>query len=204
MHRQRGGIGLHQVDLKLDGRVVGRVTWSQGDGGLGLYAACPIEEGFIYRVMLVLAGDQFEVLGVMLPQRGKFVLEKQLSPALSQKVGLQLQNLVAVEILRNLPGEAPQIGPLCFPLSLMAPCQAGDIAMLPPETQEQLLEEGVLCHCHEGETYLAAPLNRHQPFALNSVFCLATPLGIGGKNYGIVKVDENGFVSAVHIRHRSG
>ena len=92
-------------------RQIGTVHWRRERQQLTVQVRCPFEEGFIYRVLLD-TGTDMVPLGVMLPRRGQFMLEKQLYLPVTP---------VNAHIDRTLPGEGHLPG---LPLAWSAFSQA--------------------------------------------------------------------------------
>lgn len=154
--------------------------------------------------MLDLPDGDTKILGVMVPEYGKFVIDKQISPMQAKVLGPDLCAIQGAEVIRTKPGEQVETGPLPFPISAFEPFDPGRFQSADTVLRQELEGSGALMRYHDGGTYIAAPLDEREPFALNSVFCLATPLKLGGKWYGLVKVEQDGSVSMVHIRRRGG
>ena len=69
---------MEQWDLWLGEERVGKVSCRENGWGYTLWAACPAEEGYIYRVALDQENEDVLVAGVMLPQGREFRLEKKM------------------------------------------------------------------------------------------------------------------------------
>lgn len=195
---------MGKCDLLLGGRVVGKASWHNDGNAWRLHASCPFEEGYIYRLMLDLPDGDTKIMGVMVPEYGKFVIDKQLSPMQAKALGPELRAIQGAEVIRTKPGEPVETGPLPFPTSAFEPFDPARLPSADAALRQELEGSGALMRFHDGGTYIAAPLEEGAPFALNSVFCLATPLKLGGKWYGLVRVEPDGSVSMVHIQRRGG
>lgn len=189
---------MEQWDLRLGEKSVGKVSCRETGRGFWLSAACPAEEGYIYRVALDIQGQDILVAGVMLPQAGEFRLEKRMDGRFSP------EKVRGAFLLRSRPGEYTGWSPLPFPLERLEPfapsrCPWGQSAL------GRLLDGGNALVCdYEGQWYAASPLEKDRPFSLAPFFRKVTPLEIGGRSYGLVVCDENGRVSAAHNVKRPG
>lgn len=188
---------MGECDLKLAGRRIGRAGWRELGADWQFRAHCPAEQGFVYRVLLETA-EGGQVLGVMAPEGDFFALEKKLLPALVRRLGPGLKDIRGASIIRSRPGEYQgETGPLPFPLEAFEPWTA-ETAPPCPLLEEALAGEEALVRRWGPDYYVAAPLEPGRPFGLACVFCLALPLTIGQRQYGVVKMDEKGNFSFVN------
>lgn len=188
---------MGECDLKLAGRRIGRAGWRELGADWQFRAHCPAEQGFVYRVLLETA-EGGQVLGVMAPEGDFFALEKKLPPALVRRLGPGLKDIRGASIIRSRPGEYQgETGPLPFPLAAFEPWTA-ETAPPCPLLEEALAGEEALVRRWGPDYYVAAPLEPGRPFGLACVFCLALPLTIGQRQYGVVKMDEKGNFSFVN------
>lgn len=188
---------MGECDLKLAGRRIGRAGWRELGADWQFRAHCPAEQGFVYRVLLETA-EGGQVLGVMAPEGDFFALEKKLPPALVRRLGPGLEGIRGASIIRSRLGEYQgETGPLPFPLAAFEPWTA-ETAPPCPLLEEALAGEEALVRRWGPDYYVAAPLEPGRPFGLACVFCLALPLTIGQRQYGVVKMDEKGNFSFVN------
>ena len=108
---------MEQWDLWLGEERVGKVSCRENGWGYTLWAACPAEEGYIYRVALDQENEDVLVAGVMLPQGREFRLEKKMDGHFAP------EKVRGAFILRSRPGEYTGFlwknsAPLIFPMLL--------------------------------------------------------------------------------------
>ena len=106
---------MEQWDLWLGEERVGKVSCRENGWGYTLWAACPAEEGYIYRVALDQENEDVLVAGVMLPQGREFRLEKKMDGHFAP------EKVRGAFILRSRPGEYTGFSPLPFPLEKFRP-----------------------------------------------------------------------------------
>lgn len=186
---------MGKCSLIRDGEIYGTCVWNADGANYNLYCACPFEEGYIYRVVLIGTDDLGELMGVMMPKLGKFVLYKNLPKSAEKTYGEKLNNIKCAEIIRTMPGEYGG-GPLPFPLASFEPYR--EIAEL-GQAHPMLNGADTLVREFAGEIYLAAPISGDAGFALAPFFCMATPIEINKMQYGIVKFDKNFNAKIVNI-----
>ena len=175
---------MEQWDLWLGEERVGKVSCRENGWGYTLWAACPAEEGYIYRVALDQENEDVLVAGVMLPQGREFRLEKKMDGHFAP------EKVRGAFILR--------FSPLPFPLEKFRPF---DLSHAPWEKSllgKLLVDEKARVCRYQDQWYAAAPLEKEQPFALAPFFQKVTPLEMGGKRYGLVVCDEEGRVSLAY------
>lgn len=193
---------MGECELKVAGGPPGRAWWRrQGEGWL-FGAQCREQPGMVYRVLLETRRGG-HVLGVMMPEGGLFRLEKKLPTSLVRQLGPELAEIQGASVIAARPGEyRGETGPLPFPPEAFQPWRQGE-GPLCPLLEPELEEAQALVRRWGREYYLAAPLEPGRPFGLACVFCLAEPLEIGGRPYGVVKIDENGNLSKAGLAHTS-
>lgn len=186
-----------ECELKVAGGPPGRAWWIQKGTDWLFGAQCREQPGMIYRVLLE-TRQGGHVLGVMVPEGGLFRLEKKLPASLVRQLGPNLSEVQGASVIASRPGEyRGEQGPLPFPLEAFRPWQEGegpDCPLLEPE----LRETGALVRSWGRDFYIAAPLEPGKPFGLACVFCLAEPVEIGGRQYGVVRIDETGNLTKIH------
>lgn len=183
---------MEQWDLWLEEERVGKVSCRETGWGYTLWAACPAEEGYIYRVALDRMDEDVLVAGVMLPQGREFRLEKKMDGHFAP------EKVKGAFILRSRPGEYTGFSPLPFPLEKF---RSFDLSHAPWEKSllgKLLADEKAKVCQYQNQWYAAAPLEKERPFALAPFFQKVTPLEMGGKLYGLVVCDEEGRVSLAH------
>ena len=194
---------MGECDLKLDGRRIGRASWRSVGSEWLFRAHCPAEQGLVYRVLLE-TEEGGQVLGVMAPEGDFFGLEKKLPSALTRRLGPALEGIRGAAVIRSRPGEYQgETGPLPFPLAAFEPWTA-ETAPPCPLLEGALAGEEALVRRWGPDYYIAAPLEPGRPFGLACVFCLALPIQIGQRNYGVVKMNGEGNFSIVNTGGRNG
>lgn len=183
--------GLAERELYLGEEIVGTIRWEKQAGGYQITASCPLEEGWIYRVVIENKHGDYQILGVMVPSYGKFFLKKTLLLSAEKQWGTQLYQIERAEILRTGAGGL-QKSELPFPPELFLPFSA-DVFREDPLLCESLSGCGALMKKWAGCWYLAAPLEENRPFGLVSVFCMAVPMTIDEKPYAVVGIDAKGI-----------
>ena len=185
---------MYRCALLLGERSIGEVRWSQGEGRVTVWAECPYEKDYIYRVTLYGAGGVSLPLGVMAPEDGRFVVKKSL-PAHKGELLLHWPGgSVRGEITRTLPGET-RTPPLPFAFSSMT--------ALPEDFGGR--RDPLLCRCarqaasvrylrHDGREYLVFPLETGREMPFTPFFCLVTPVRLDGASYGVLCLDREGDV----------
>lgn len=183
---------MEQWDLWLGEERVGKVSCRENEWGYTLWAACPAEEGYIYRVALDQENEDVLVAGVMLPQGREFRLEKKMDGYFAP------EKVRGAFILRSRPGEYTGFSPLPFPLEKFRPFDLSRVPWNQSLLGKLLADEKARVCRYQDQWYAAAPLEREQPFVLAPFFQKVTPLEMGGKRYGLVVCDEEGRVSLAH------
>ena len=195
----KGGHTVGQCDLLLEGRPVGALSWQEEGQGWQIHACCPVEEGMIYRVMLDLEGGSTWVAGVMIPEFGKFSLHKRVPFEQAHQWGPGLRAIRGAEIIRTKPGEPLPKGPLPFPIAMLEEFDREKLPKAPPELLEALAQGGAKMRFNGDGYYVVVPMEPTEPFALNSAFCMATPVRLEGKWAAAIKIREDGTLDTVHI-----
>ncbi|MBR5390428.1 MAG: hypothetical protein IK141_03885 [Clostridia bacterium] len=147
---------MEECGLYLGKNEIGRLRWSRSGETTTLFAACPVEKGRIYRVVLLCEGEQLP-LGVMLPDGGKFVLKKTLPRTVVPQRAL---------VDRSLPGEGHLPG---LPLAYSAFQQAEAKGLKVPEAAAK----GLLCADWIDRRYYLAPFCPGEESAFASYFSLS-------------------------------
>ena len=70
---------MQTCPLYVNGEIAGIVKWSPLDNKITVWAECPFERGYIYRLVLMGEGEERLLLGVMMPKEGRFFLRKVLT-----------------------------------------------------------------------------------------------------------------------------
>ena len=194
---------MGECDLKIAGRRIGRASWRATGPDWQFRAHCPAEQGFVYRVLLETA-EGGQVLGVMAPEGDFFALEKKLPLSLTRRLGPELEGIRGAAVIRSRPGEYQgETGLLPFPLEAFEPWTA-ETAPPCPLLAEALEGEGALVRRWGPDYYIAAPLEPGRPFGLACVFCLALPMQIGQRQYGVVRLNEKGNFFFVNTEAQNG
>ncbi len=183
---------MYRCKLLLNGQSVGEVRWSLSEKRVSIWAECPFEKDYIYRVTMYGESGDGLALGVMAPEKGRFLVHRDLPP---HKAGLLFcapPYALRGEIVRTLPGET-RTPPLPFAFSAMEALPDGYGGIRDP----------LLCRCaeqtahlryrrHAGTEYLAFPLHIGGAMDFIPFFCLVTPVWLEGALYGILCVDKEG------------
>ena len=189
---------MEQWDLWLGEKRVGKVRSRKSGRGHVLSAACPAEEGYIYRLALDMAGEDVLVAGVMLPENGEFRLEKEMGGHFAP------EELRTAFVLRAKPGEYTGFSPLPFPWENLRPFSLSSCPWEESLLGRMLAKEQAKVCWYQGEWYAAVPLEEGKPFPLAPFFRKVTCLAMEGKEYGLVVCDEKGKVSLAHNVKKNG
>ena len=155
---------------------IGTVHWKREGRQLTLQVRCPFEDGFIYRAMMYTGLDMIP-LGVMLPQQGQFVLEKQLF----------LQTVpVSVHIDRTLPGEYHLPG---LPLALSAFLKG---------------EDGLLRGSWLDTEFLLFPLQAGAECPWAHLLCLASAIEREGRQYAVLCTEKGDCIPLSDMLRKDG
>jgi len=168
-----------ECPLLLGDRVIGAVRWRREGGRLALDAVCPMEPGYIYRVELTFPQTR-RLLGVMLPENGRFRLRKSLAAA---------DEPLSARVLRALPGE-DRAPPLPFAFSRLAPRETADLVRDPlflaaAPARVPAAEEN-------GRRWLALPFRLGAETALAPFLCVCAVLERGDACYAVFCADGHG------------
>lgn len=169
---------MGECGLYLGKRRIGMVRWEEKDGIMRLEASCPIEEGMIYRVFLK-REDALIPLGVMLPERDRFLLHKEIPAG-------KVPQLAAID--RARPGEAHLPG-LPLALSAFSEMDAEEAKALQADTDCDL----PLCAFWLGESYLLYPFRPGKACAMAPYFCLTRLIRTEQGIYGVFCQKEGSF-----------
>lgn len=157
--------------LYLGQQEVGKLLWSEQAGRLQVQAACPKEDGWIYRLVLQTETAE-QRLGVMMPEGERFALRRELPAG---------QAPLRALIDRTLPGEAHLPGlPLAF--SAFSP------------TEEPELGEGLLSAWWAETQYFLFPFQPGKPCPQAHFLCLTTPILWKEQSYGLFCRREGGYL----------
>lgn len=195
--------------LYLNEKEIGRLRWQPEGDILRLWASCPFEADRIYRVTL--EGDASVYLGVMMPEGGRFVLQKKL-PVHKCRWLLEAQEEPRAVIDRRRPGEEKPLAP--------PPPPAPDAARPAPEpapepptpplpfsfTRFRGMEgrtpdsfaERIFQNCgglraeFEEHVYYAAPAEMGGELGPSAFFCLLDFVRWEEKTYCVLRIDKNG------------
>ncbi|MEA4921293.1 MAG: hypothetical protein VB078_10300 [Clostridiaceae bacterium] len=176
--------------LYLNDREIGRVRWSEEKDDVLIWASCPFEKDYIYRVYI---GDEEDdrklYAGIMMPERGRFIVTKKMPRSKCAFLFSEL-SLSAV-VVRRLPGEDESTPPLPISFSQLRPVKQG-------ETGCDSFVEGIYAKCNglyaesKGITYFVAPAELGAELGPTPFFCLLTWFRHVEKGYCVLCVDEKG------------
>lgn len=158
--------------LYLGRREVGRLIWERCGERLQLRAACPIEPGWIYRVVLLTDKGEHR-LGVMLPEGERFTLNREIPAG-------EVPHSALID--RTLPGEGHLPGlPLAFS------------AFSPTGEAPGFSEAGVCAADWMDTRYFLLRLELGKACILAHYLCLTTVLTHEGREYGIFCKKEDTY-----------
>lgn len=201
-----GGAGMTDCALYLNEKEIGRLRWQAEGGAVRFWASCPYEEGRIYRVTLEGAGRIY--LGVMMPEGGRFVLQKKL-PAHKCRQLLEGRGEAYAEVDRRRPGEEkpsdappppaappPESEPELPPTPPL-PFHFSQFQRLEGQTSGSFVEKifqgcGGLKAAHQDAVYYAAPAEIGGELGPSAFFCLLDFLQWEEKTYCVLRVEKNG------------
>ena len=167
-----------ECPLYLGDRAVGTVRWRREGARLELDVSCTMEPGYIYRPELLFSGAR-RVLGVMLPENGRFRLRKNLAAP---------DEPCSARILRTLPGEQA-LPPLPFPFSYLTPWEPAKLVR--DELFLRLCPARALAAEENGLRWLMLPFEPEKETPLAPFLCVVAPLRAGGKSWALFCADEN-------------
>ena len=196
--------------LYLNEKEIGRLRWQAEGGAVRFWASCPFEADHIYRVTLEGAGTVY--LGVMMPEGGRFVLQKKL-PVYKCRQLLERQGEAYATIDRRRPGEekpleappppaAPPPGPEPEPEPELPPTPPlpfhfSRFQRMEGQTAGSFAEKifhgcgGLKAACQDA-VYYAAPVEIGGELGPSAFFCLLDFVQWEEKTYCVLRVDKNG------------
>lgn len=148
------------------------------DGLLHIYAQCPEERGYIYRLSFTSETGQSHIAGVMLPNKGKFVISKA-SYSFNRK--LWECSAIRASVIRSIPGESRML-PLPFNYSALHPLN--DRSIIADKSFAEIIGCDMLFTEYEGLLYLFFPIVPGAECRYSSVFCITTPIFYKGSVFG--------------------
>lgn len=165
--------------LLLGEREVGTVRWNREGGYLLLDSVCPMEPGFVYRLEVQFPREA-KMLGVMLPDSGRFKLRKRI---------LTPDEPVSARVLRALPGEEP-VWPLPFAFSRLTPTDAAEVV------RDSLFLQNCgarpLAAREGGVCWIALPIELGKQTSLAPFLTAAVPIEAQGKTWALFCFDRKG------------
>lgn len=184
---------MFDCGLMLFDREIGRTRWSRDDNKVDIWASCPFEEEYIYRAYLGTDSEPGVLyLGIMLPERGRFIVSKNLPYS---KCSFLFENSnVSSYIERSLPEESARETPLPFSFSDLK-----TIAELPEGSFIDNIfgrSSGLYAEAG-GKKYYVAPFEVGQELIPSAFFCLLTFFKYKGRGYCVLCVDEDGNFSRI-------
>lgn len=166
---------MGECGLYLGRERIGTLCWAHAGETTAVFAACPMETGRIYRVLLLCENGEIP-LGVMLPEAGRFVLKKELPRAVVPRRAF---------VDRSLPGEGhlPHL-PLAF--SAFRPAEAGELCLSAADENS-----GLLCADWIDRRYFLAPFRPGEESLFAPYFSLSVLVeGETGGFLAFCKKDE--------------
>ena len=203
---------MQTCPLYVNGEITGTVKWSPLDNKITVWAECPFERGYIYRLVLMGEGEERLQLGVMMPKEGRFYLRKVLGDKAAE-ILLQIPpQLLRAEVIRTLPGETPVVPftppqpeppepiPPEIPPAPMPPFgieqlhALEDVAVITDRFISRCLEEqkGVLSGMGEDGLYLLFPFELGKELSYSPFLSIAVPVVWEDKEYIAVRIDKSG------------
>ncbi|MEA5038793.1 MAG: hypothetical protein VB086_03030 [Clostridiaceae bacterium] len=170
---------MGECPLTLGERVIGKARWLREGGYLALEASCPMEPGYIYRLELCFQ-QETKMLGVMLPESGRFRLRKRV-PARDEPI--------SARVLRALPGEQP-VWPLPFAFSRLTPTEAAALVRDPLFLER--CSPRLLAAQEGGLHWVALPLEIGAETPLAPFLTAAAPVETQGKTWALFCFDSDG------------
>lgn len=169
---------MDRFPLYLDGEAAGELTVTQGPPYIYFDASCRTPQKRIYRAFVV--GETGELrLGVLEPVGEKLVIRRRLSARETAPIGRILRAEARLSAAEAEEDDRWQ--PIPAPESLFRS------AFL----REQLRgAAGILTRQEPGYRLLALPFDSRRPFLLNSLFCFARIVRIGGQEYAVFTFDQ--------------
>lgn len=180
---------MSDCPLFLDDREIGRLRWSREENSMVIWAGCPFEDGYIYRVYAGCGQEPSKLyIGVMMPERNRFVISKRL-PA-SKCRFLEERDDVSAFIEKRRPGEEERTPPLPFGFSRLSAIKKGSTGW---DYIEDIFSScGGLYALHEGKGYFVAPWEPGNELKISPFFCLLTFFRHQDKGYMVLCVDREG------------
>ena len=202
---------MQTCPLYVNGEIAGIVKWSPLDNKITVWAECPFERGYIYRLVLMGEGEERLLLGVMMPKEGRFFLRKVLTEKAAEIIFLTSPQLLRGEVIRTLPGETPVVAslpppqepepiPLEIPPAPTTPFgiehlhPVEEIALITDRFISRCLEEqqGVLSGTGEDGLYLFFPFESGKELSYSPFLSIAVPVVWEDKEYIAVRIDKSG------------
>lgn len=181
---------MSDCPLFLDDREIGRLRWSKEGGNMVIWAGCPFEDGYIYRVYVGYGREPAKLyIGVMMPERNRFVISKKL-PFVKCRF-LEDREDVSAFIERRRPGEEERTPPLPFGFSRLSAIKSGSTGC-GDFIENMFASCGGLWALHEGKSYFVAPWEPGSELKISSFFCLLTFFRHQERGYMALCVDGEG------------
>lgn len=181
--------------IYLDDREVGRLRWAKEDGGVMIWGSCPFEKEYIYRLSVDTSdGGNSLYIGVMMPERGRFVISKKTSPG--KCAFLFDREDVRADIDRRMPGEEERTPPLPFPFSIFKPVRAGETGC-GEFIEDIFINASGLYAKKDGISYFAAAWEPGGELPVSAFFCLLTYFRYKDRGYCVLCVDGEGKLFAL-------
>jgi len=197
---------MHTCQLYLNGEIAGAVKWAPQDNKITVWAECPFERGYIYRLLLRGEGEENLPLGVMMPREGRFFLRKVLSLKAAEMLVLTPPQLLRGEVVRTLPGEPvhtvtysppppePMKPVITLPFGLDRLRPAGEVPLITDRFVSRCLEEQPNALCGNGEDgfYLFFPYETGKELSYSPFLSISVPITWEEKDYIAVRIDKSG------------
>lgn len=180
--------------LLLNGKEVGQVRWEEAKTGATLWASCPFEEGYIYRVSVKGEGGLSLPVGVMMPEGERFTLKKKLALGISQPLMREPEHTFTGVIARNRPGEV-NTPPLPFSFSELKEYGEENLKTGDRLLQYCMQKSRVKYGAHEGVRYIVFPLDIGGECNMAPFLTITTVMEYEGAFYGVLCMDQAGVIS---------
>lgn len=175
---------MGQCRAWLNGTIVGTVFWNEATGDATV--RCTLPEGWIYRAVLLLEGQEIANFGVLLLKKGVFTTELQVP-----SIGVTDEALLRCEILRSLPREAgANGGVLAFPQFSHWSENAFQLeSALKPQVNRN---SDVFYRIYNQQRYLLLRLDLVEPDPLVTMCTIGKPMKIKNQWFLCLRIDEAG------------
>jgi hypothetical protein len=176
---------MRNCDAWCNGRIVGSVVWDPICGAAEV--KCKLNEGWIYRAVILHKGTEVFRFGVLIPEKGGFTAKAVFPMIVAQAEKLQC------EILKSLPGEVCGKGEQLRKSQLYS-WGSGAFVLDPSILKIIEKKAEVYYRVYNAIQYLLIPIELNREDPLIELYCIGKPVLVEDQWHLCVRIDKDGKI----------